>query len=308
MELQQGLCPKCGKELQIPAELEAFSCLYCGARLRRGELQKKESLRVEAAEAYEIFLRNALPTVTGYPDSMERVTRTEFYGYFDRYYSKCAAPYEALETWVLFQGEERQPLLEKAAAELMTQLDAWFPAQKGWKLRSRRNELIERTKFTIAIFLVPTVRKCAPAIGEDFAKALREQWLFRYPNSPFTLTTYEELAAGFKKPSLCFITTAVCEFRGQPDDCEMLQMFREFRDGYLQGCSDGPGLIRDYYNCAPGIVSHIDYCGDRQKVYDFLYQEYLLPCQDALQAGDVAQCKETYVRMMRKLKKQYNLQ
>lgn len=28
-----GICPKCGKKLQIPAELHRFSCLYCGSWL-----------------------------------------------------------------------------------------------------------------------------------------------------------------------------------------------------------------------------------------------------------------------------------
>ena len=29
-EMTTGLCPKCGHTLQIPAELERFSCMYCG--------------------------------------------------------------------------------------------------------------------------------------------------------------------------------------------------------------------------------------------------------------------------------------
>jgi len=32
-KMTEGRCPKCGKALQIPAELDAFSCLYCGERL-----------------------------------------------------------------------------------------------------------------------------------------------------------------------------------------------------------------------------------------------------------------------------------
>ena len=31
-EMTTGLCPKCGHTLQIPAELERFSCMYCGER------------------------------------------------------------------------------------------------------------------------------------------------------------------------------------------------------------------------------------------------------------------------------------
>ena len=34
-EMTTGLCPKCGHTLQIPAELERFSCMYCGERLTK---------------------------------------------------------------------------------------------------------------------------------------------------------------------------------------------------------------------------------------------------------------------------------
>lgn len=37
-EMTTGLCPKCGHTLQIPAELERFSCMYCGERLTKRQL------------------------------------------------------------------------------------------------------------------------------------------------------------------------------------------------------------------------------------------------------------------------------
>ena len=48
-----GNCPKCGAELQIPAELQEFSCMYCGARLTRDALaaQPAETPQCDAAEA-----------------------------------------------------------------------------------------------------------------------------------------------------------------------------------------------------------------------------------------------------------------
>lgn len=307
MQMQEGFCPKCGKQLQIPEELEEFSCLYCGARLSRFDLIREPVFAVDARKEYDIFLKQALHTAVDYPDAMGRVTRTEFYGFFERYSSECAAPFEALERAALSQEGNREEFLTKAAKKLMDQIEEWFLAQKGWKLKVRRSEILERTKFTIAIFLVPTVRKCAPQIGEVFSQRLREQWLSHHPDSPFELATYEDLAAGFRKRPFCFITTAVCEFRGQPDDCEMLTDFRAFRDGYLMACPDGAALIRSYYDCAPGIVSRIDYCEDRKKTYERLYRQYLAPCHRALRAGDPETCREHYIRMMRELKEEYRL-
>lgn len=303
MEMREGMCPKCGRSLQIPGELMEFSCLYCGARLTPGELRTGQDQPQAREEDYAFFLDKALSAAVDWPESMGRVTKTDFFPYFAQYYEKCSPPFEVLERWVLAQSGDREQLLTHSAQALMEAIEAWFPTQKGWKLRSRRSELLERTKFTIAIFLVPTARKCAPVIGDMFCEKLRLAWLEQHPDSVFALASYQELADGFKKRPFCFITTAVCEFRGEADDCEMLTDFRCFRDGYLRGCPDGAALIEEYYDIAPGIVSRIDYCEDRAKVYEALYRDYLVPCHRALRDNDPAVCRERYISMLRFLQK-----
>ena len=42
-----GLCPKCGHALNIPAELESFSCMYCGERLTPRQLQAEPPAAAE---------------------------------------------------------------------------------------------------------------------------------------------------------------------------------------------------------------------------------------------------------------------
>lgn len=44
----------------------------------------------------------------------------------------------------------------------------------------------------------------------------------------------------------CYITTAVCEFYGKPDDCYELTEFRKFRDEWLALQPDGELLIKNY--------------------------------------------------------------
>ncbi len=236
---------------------------------------------------------------------MEHMSKPLFFDYFETYYAACSAPFEALERCARAEGSDRDALAQKAAAWLMEQVDEWFRSQRGWKLRPRRNELRDRTKFTIAIFLIPTVCRCAPYIGKTFSRALRAQWIERYPESPFELTTYEEVAGSFKKNPMCFVTTAVCEFMSQPDDCRMLTDFRAFRDGYLRSQPGGEAEIREYYDIAPGIVIRIDRCEDRVAIYPALYRRYLAPCHDALQKGDNARCHALYREMMAELKRCY---
>ncbi len=297
----EGMCPKCGRLLQIPEELTEFSCLYCGARLNREALRQEQRNEADIKKDYDLYAAQALHAAVDWPDSMQRVTKTEFFSYFEHYYQESSPSFSALERWVLAQKTEQAQLLSQAAALLMEQIEAWFPTQKGWKHRAKRTELVERTKFTVAIFMVPTIRKCAPIIGDAFCEEFRALWLEKHPDSTFALASYQELADGFKKRPFCFITTAVCEFRGEADDCEMLTAFRAFRDGYLRHCPDGEALIAEYYNIAPGIVSRIQFCEDREKVYSELYQNDLLPCYQALQNHDPSQCRALYMRMMYKL-------
>ena len=303
--MEYGDCPKCGKELVIPDGLEEFSCLYCGERMQLSALLKSIDAETDPDGDYLAFQRDALHAAVDYPQSMEHLSKPLFFDYFDAYYADCSAPFEALNRCACARASEMDAIAGDAAKWLMEQVDAWIRDQKGKKRLGSRNEPQERTKFTIAIFLVPTACRAAPVIGRRFSEKLREQWMARHPDSPFELATFEELAAGFKKTPFCFVTTAACEFLGQPDDGPMLTDFRAFRDGYLRSQPGGEAEIREYYDRAPGIVIRIDHCEDRAEIYPALHRRYLAPCHEALQAGDNEKCHRIYRDMMRNLLGKY---
>jgi hypothetical protein len=50
----------------------------------------------------------------------------------------------------------------------------------------------------------------------------------------------------------CYLTTACCEYKGLPDDCEELTILRKFRDEYVS-----KELTAEYYRVAPSIVAKI---------------------------------------------------
>jgi hypothetical protein len=63
---------------------------------------------------------------------------------------------------------------------------------------------------------------------------------------------------------ICFLTTACCEHKGLPDDCEELTILRNFRDTFVP-----KDLIEEYYRIAPNICVKLQ--GDRDtldKVYN----------------------------------------
>ena len=55
----------------------------------------------------------------------------------------------------------------------------------------------------------------------------------------------------------CFLTTAVAERRGEPDDGPALTALRAFRDGYMMRTPERRALVAEYYQIAPKLVAAI---------------------------------------------------
>ena len=53
----------------------------------------------------------------------------------------------------------------------------------------------------------------------------------------------------------CFITTAVCQYTGQPDDCRELRVMRQWRDTWMRATPERSAMVDAYYAEAPGIVA-----------------------------------------------------
>lgn len=105
----------------------------------------------------------------------------------------------------------------------------------------------------------------------------------------------------------CYITTAVCRKEKKPDDCYELLMFRKFRDSWLMRQPDGRQLIKKYYLLAPKIVELIDKSQDRDKIYDKINENYLAPCLESIEKGELENCKKRYLEMVSWLASKYLL-
>ncbi len=305
-----GICPQCGNPLQIPAGLQRFSCLYCGARLNLEELLpeasapgESETPPAEARAAYDYAAAHLPDCVTGYLGCFRYLNKKEFEPYFRRYVAENQEAFRQLDRAAAARPQERQALLEAAADGFLTQLEAWIVKNK--RALTSRDAMLDDAKYTLCLVMIPALRSLGLSIGEEFAALLRERWLDRYPKKVFQLTTYEEIAQGFQRKRLCFITTAVCVSLGRPDDCAELTAFRAFRDGYLSTCPDGPALIRAYYDLAPAIVTAINLLDNPGTVYPAIWAKYLAPCFEALKRGAPGLCKDLYTAMVRDLSGKY---
>ncbi len=309
--LISGICPQCGNLLQIPAELQQFSCLYCGTRLDLEDLLPEAPANARATElppaeaqaAYDYAAAHLPECITGYLGCFRHLTKKEFEPYFRRYVAENQEVFRQLDRAAAGRPQERQAVLEAAADGFLTQLEAW--TVKNRRVLTSRDTMLDDAKFTLCLVMIPALRSLRLSIGEEFAQLLREKWLERYPKKVFQLTTYQEIAQGFQRKKLCFITTAVCSCLGKPDDCAELTALRAFRDGYLSACPDGPALIRVYYDLAPAVVTAIDVADDPKTVYPAIWTKYLSPCLDALNRGEPGLCKDLYTGMVQDLCSKY---
>ncbi|MBQ2952577.1 MAG: hypothetical protein IJE07_03380 [Clostridia bacterium] len=99
----------------------------------------------------------------------------------------------------------------------------------------------------------------------------------------------------------CFLTTACVERRGLPDDCHELTMMRKMRDEWLVNQPGGREEIAEYYAIAPCIVAHINARPDAADVWEKLYQEYILPCVAAADAGEFKRAHGVYREMIKEV-------
>ena len=185
-----GNCPKCGAELQIPAELQEFSCMYCGARLNRDALAAQPAVtpQCDAAEA-EAAWRAASGKLAGcirnYPGYNRKILRDEFENAFAEYEAGTRPVFEELNAAVCAMDAGRAELLEQSAEKMLDDLEAAWQADPKWKGKNSRSVIRDDDKIILAIFFVPALRKQKLPISEELSSRIQEKWMQRHPDSPF---------------------------------------------------------------------------------------------------------------------------
>ena len=103
----------------------------------------------------------------------------------------------------------------------------------------------------------------------------------------------------------CFITTACVAERGLADDCDELETLRFLRKNYMQKTVQGSELLREYFVPGPSVVSAIAECENRSEIYDYLYQQMIIPAVRMIKKGDYQQAVDWYEGFAATLKKKY---
>jgi hypothetical protein len=102
----------------------------------------------------------------------------------------------------------------------------------------------------------------------------------------------------------CFISTAVASSMGLPDDCDMLQTLRQFRDEILLGRMELNGLVEQYYSISPTIIERMDKNHQQRSWHQWVCREYIQPAVDDIKRGRYEQALHKYCSMVEHLAQQ----
>ena len=336
MEYLKGKCTKCDKELQIPKDLERVICMYCGCEMAVEEAvncgadtaapkDEKLQLRIQELEsqlkstdnheeklklagslldiqnynfaANNFFVEDRIPYIIDNEKPVKDIFKKNIYqenfeALFEQnreVLNKYTAAYQSFYADPKSYASQVADLIIGHAKDILAQ----HPKSK------RKTKHYDISLFA-ALFVVPMIGYCHCEATDALADALVAGWRVNFKANQIQRGSYEDIAGGFKK-KLCYITTAVCEHEGKPDNCYELASLRKFRDGWLMSEEDGPKLVEEYYDTAPYIVQWINQRPDKLEIYKQINMQYITPCMKYIEEGHNKACKALYKKMVEEL-------
>ena len=235
-------------------------------------------------------------------DPMKYFSKKAYGDSFQRMYQEHLETFDAIEQGYSTVIDKEQFLMNMADALTEYAGKKYDSCTK----RTKRDHMMMDLNLTMAAFVLPMVLEYHGTSSEPLAAQMTASWQRRFPKAALKASEYTYIEAGFHK-KFCYITTAVCETFGKPDDCYELMLLRDYRDGYLSALPEGDALIHTYYDVAPSIVKHINQRPDRKEIYRSIWDQYLSPCISMIESDQLSECKERYTQMVWDLKEKYFL-
>lgn len=253
-----------------------------------------------AENTYLTALHGMEQLIPGARQYVSMFSRKNYGSAFQKYYEANAATYQAVETGYQNAIDKTQYLFNMAQAAVSPGVAA---VNKLPGKSKQEKELID-CNLSIVVYVLPGILYFKGESGKPLTDEILRQWKEQFPKTNLSSAPFEEIESGFHK-KWCYITTAVCETFGKPDDCYELTLLRNYRDSYLQNQPDGEAVIREYYDVAPTIVKRINRQPDRKKIYRGIWDTYLSPCITMIENDEKESCKELYIEMVRTLQERY---
>lgn len=252
-------------------------------------------------------MNNYLTAIDGMPKLLEPAEQTLasfkkplYADAFSKMYQRHVNTFDALENGYRVVIDKDQYLTNMAEALVKEAADR----VESCKRRSEKERVLMDLSLQMAAYVLPMILEYRGESSRPLADKVMEAWKREFPKSNLQAASYQEIEQGFHK-KFCYITTAACQVLGKPDDCRELTLLRDYRDTYLASLPEGADLIHHYYNVAPSIVKHINQHPDAEAVYQDIWERFLQPCIDLIDAGKPEDCRTLYEEMVYSLEEQY---
>lgn len=105
----------------------------------------------------------------------------------------------------------------------------------------------------------------------------------------------------------CYITTIVCTIMGYDDNCELLQVLRNFRESYLKQFTEYLPLLIEYDQIGPVISNKLLQEENSKLAAIELLRNFLIPCANSIKIGNNDEAITIYKNMVTMLKIKYGL-
>ncbi len=298
---KEGVCPKCHEKIQVPDDREQIICMYCGQKIRT-DLALGVERETDAAvleEKKEQVQKGLSLLIRECDKPFQDFKKDKYPGMIENFSKKHQEMFQAME--YLYQHSQESDVLLQQMAEHF--VETAREDMGSYKTKGQKNRRQLDLNFLISIYLIPAMLEQKGEVYEAFSDRLIAVWNKAY-GTTLGKAHYEEIAGGFRR-KLCYITTAVCENLGKGMDCYELKLLKEYRDQYLERTEEGHALVEEYYNIAPTIVKRMERAADREEIYRELYEIYLKPCIEDIEAGDYTRCGVRYEKMVVTLKERF---
>lgn len=106
----------------------------------------------------------------------------------------------------------------------------------------------------------------------------------------------------------CFLTSTTCRVMGFPDDCDVLQAYRRYRDEILLQDAPGKDLVKQYYKIAPEIVDRIEAEPDPMSIYRSMWEQFLVPGYELLLEKRHEEARSLYIQLVTTLLNRFSME
>ncbi len=233
-------------------------------------------------------------------DPLPNFKRNLYPDHFQKLYQMNVQTFDAIENGYNSVIDKDQFLKNMAAALV----DYATGRMNQCRRRGDRERRMLDLNMAMVAFVLPMVLEYKGNSSAPLADKLTAGWKEAFPKSDIQAATYAEIEQGFHK-KFCYITTAVCQTFGKPDDCYELTLLRNYRDTYLASLPDGKAMIEEYYDVAPSVVKHIAQRENADEIYRLIWENYLSPCIRMIEAGQNEACRQRYEEMVHTLRGEY---